>query len=75
MPGMTPSRVRTLRLPQEIDDALSAWCEANGCTLSQLLIAGALDKIGQPGLIEHVRERGYQPPAAPAKPSKKKRGG
>jgi hypothetical protein len=55
MPSMTPSRIKTVRMPPEIEAALDAYCAAKQITISQLLLSAALQQIGRPELIEAVR--------------------
>ena len=60
---MTNSPNTTLRIPEEIRDAIDAYCVKNGISLSRFLIEAACDKVGRPELAKLI-----QAPNRPKKP-------
>ena len=62
---MATSPNTTLRIPEEIRDAINAYCMKNGVNMSRLLIEAACEKIGKPELAKLI-----QAPNRPKKPKK-----
>lgn len=72
MPCMTKSPATTIRVPAPIREAFAAWQAAHpGTTLSETLIVALCHHIGQPELVDSIRQRG-RPKASPAPAPKKK---
>ena len=62
---MTNSPNTTLRIPEEIREAIDDYCTKNGVSLSRFLIEAACDKIGRPELVKLI-----QAPNRPKNPKK-----
>lgn len=59
MPGMTKTPITPVRLPEPIKEAAQAWCaEHGGVPLSETMIVALCHHIGQPELVDVIRQRG-----------------
>lgn len=69
---MAPSKYLTIRISDDIDAALDAWCKARGMEKSDLIRQAVCQTIGRPELAGAMPKRGRpKPPPADAAPRKR----
>lgn len=72
MPSMTKSPHTSVRVPEPIREAFATWQTAHpGVTLSEAMLIALCHHIGQPELVDSIRQRGRPAKADPVRPAKK----